>query len=74
MFAGVNENFISAAAEGDLVMAKESVDLDAFQDVAAESRSDISPIEWDVQRAARAISKKMVALFRTKLHEVTADA
>jgi hypothetical protein len=41
MFADVNENFVSNAVEGALVMAEDSVDLDAFQDVAAESRPDI---------------------------------
>jgi hypothetical protein len=30
MFAGVNENFISTAVEGALVMAGESVDLNAL--------------------------------------------
>jgi hypothetical protein len=55
---GVNENFISAAVEGALVMAVESIDLDALQDVATESRAAILPMERDVQRAACTILKK----------------
>jgi hypothetical protein len=58
MFAGVNENFISAVVKGALMMAGESIDLDALQDVAAESGADILPMRRDVQRVARAVSKK----------------
>jgi uncharacterized protein with HEPN domain len=83
MFTSVNENFVSTAIEGALVMARESVDLDAFQDVAPESEPDIFPVDRNVWRAARAVSKKwwrsfgynyVLAAIRTKLHEVTADA
>jgi hypothetical protein len=83
MFVGVNENFFSAAVEGALVMARESDDLDAFQDVAAESRPDILPVDRDVWRAARTVSKKwwcsfgynyVLAAIRTKFCEVTIDA
>jgi hypothetical protein len=45
MFAGLNENFVSAAVEGALVMAGESVDLDALQDPAAVSGVHILPTE-----------------------------
>jgi hypothetical protein len=83
MFAGVNENFVSATVEGALVVIGESIDLDAFQDVVAESRAYILPADRDVRRAARALSKKwwrsfgynyVMAAIRTKIHEVTADA
>jgi hypothetical protein len=36
MFAGVNENFVSATVEGALVMVGDFVDLDALQNVAAD--------------------------------------
>jgi hypothetical protein len=64
-------------------MAGESDDLDAFQDVAAESRPGILPVDRDVWRAARAVSKKWWCSFgynyvldaiRTKFCEVTVDA
>jgi hypothetical protein len=58
MFVGVNKNFVFAIVEGALVMAGESIDLDAFQDVAAESGLDIFPVDRDVRRVARAVSKK----------------
>jgi hypothetical protein len=37
----VNKNFISAAVKGALVMAGESIDLNALQDAAAVSGADI---------------------------------
>jgi hypothetical protein len=58
MFGGVNENFVTAAIEGALIMAGSSVDLDALQDAAAASGVDILPAERDVRRAARMVSKK----------------
>jgi hypothetical protein len=79
MFAGVNENFISIVVEGALVMAEESVDLDALQDVAAERGTSIWPTGRDVQRDAHTVSKKwwcsfgydyVLAAIRTKLREV----
>jgi hypothetical protein len=57
VFAGVNENFVSAAVEGALAMAGDSVDLDTIQDAATVSDADILPTEKDVQRAACAIAK-----------------
>jgi hypothetical protein len=82
MFVGVNENFISTIVEGALVMAEESIDLYAFQDVAAESGPFILSLERDVRRAECTVSKKwwrsfgynyVLAAICTKLHEVTAD-
>jgi hypothetical protein len=58
MFAGVNENFISAMVEGTLVMAGSSVYLGALWTVAVDNRANILPMEKDARRAARAISKK----------------
>jgi hypothetical protein len=57
VFAGVNENFVSAAVEGALAMAGDSVDLDTIQDAATVSDADILPTEKDVQRAACTIAK-----------------
>jgi hypothetical protein len=58
MFNGVNENFATAAIEGALVMARDSVDLDAVQGAAAKSGVDILPVEHNVWRVTRAVSKK----------------
>jgi hypothetical protein len=58
MFAGVNENFVSTAIEGTLVMAGDSVDFDGLQTTAAESEADILPANRDVRGAARVVSKK----------------
>jgi hypothetical protein len=48
VFAGVNENFISATVEGTFVLAGDSVVLAALQTVAADSGADILPVERDV--------------------------
>jgi hypothetical protein len=48
VFVGVNENFISAAVEGPLIMARDSVDLAALQAMATDSGVDILPTDWDV--------------------------
>jgi hypothetical protein len=58
MFSGVNENFASAAIEGALAMAGDSVDLDTVRGVATESSADVLPVESGVQRAMRAVLKK----------------
>jgi hypothetical protein len=58
MFSSVNENFASAATEGALAMAEDSIDLDAMQNAAGEGGADVLPTGPAVQRAARAISKK----------------
>jgi hypothetical protein len=79
VFAGVKENFISAAVEGALVMVGESIDLDALQEAVAVSGADILATERDVWSAACAVSKKwwcsfgydyVLGAIRTKLHEV----
>jgi hypothetical protein len=79
MFAGVNKNFVSAVVKGALMMAGDSVDLNALQSVAADSGADILPAERDVRRVARAVSKKwwcsfgynyMLAAIRTKHEKV----
>jgi hypothetical protein len=82
MFACVNENFISAAVEGTLVMASQSIDLGALHDVASMSETDILPAKRDVRRAAHMVSKKwwrsfgydyMLGAIRVKLREVTTN-
>jgi hypothetical protein len=55
MFGGANENFVTHAVEGTLLMAKDSVDLDAVQSTAAESGADVLPAKRDVWRAARSV-------------------
>jgi hypothetical protein len=80
---GINENFISTAVEGGLVMAGQYVDLSALKDAATVSGADILPMEQVVRRAARAVSKKwwrsfsydyVLAAIRMKLHEVTTNS
>jgi hypothetical protein len=82
MFGGVNENFITAAVEGALVMAGSSVDLDTLQDAAAISGVDILLTEHDVRRATCAVSEKwwhpfgydyMLDAIRARLREVVAN-
>jgi hypothetical protein len=77
IFASVNKNFIFAVVECALVMAEESVDLNALQDVAAESRAKFLLAKRYVRRAACAVSKKwlrsfsydyVLATIHTKLH------
>jgi hypothetical protein len=58
MFGGINENFATVAIEGAVVMAGDSVDLDALQSTAAESGADLLPTERDMWRATRALLKK----------------
>jgi hypothetical protein len=66
MFAGVNENLVSAVVEGALIMAGESVDLNALQGAAAVGGADILPTEQDVRRVACGI-EEVVALLRLRL-------
>jgi hypothetical protein len=79
VFAGVNENFISSTVEGALMMAGDSVDLNAIQDVAVASGANILPTAREVQRAARAVAKNWWRSFgyeyvldaiHSRLHEV----
>jgi hypothetical protein len=58
MFCGVNEIFATAAIEGALVLAGDSVDLEAVWVVASEGGADILPAGSSVRKAARAVSKK----------------
>jgi hypothetical protein len=37
MFGGINENFVTPAVEGALMMVGDSVDLDALQSTTTES-------------------------------------
>jgi hypothetical protein len=52
VFSGINENFISVAVEGVLVMASDPVDLAALQASIADSGADIIPGGRDVQKTA----------------------
>jgi hypothetical protein len=79
MFAGINENFISVAIDGTLMIAGDSVDLAALQTVTIDSEADILHMGRDVQKVARAVSKKwwrsfgydfVLAAIRAKLSEV----
>jgi hypothetical protein len=81
VFADVNKNFISAMVDDTFILAGDSVDLAALQTVAADSGADILPVEQDVRRAARAVSKKwwrsfiydyVLVAVQAKLHEVVA--
>jgi ATP:corrinoid adenosyltransferase len=57
VFVGVNKNFASAAVEGTLIMAGNSIDLAALQTMATDSGSNILPVERDVRKATHAVSK-----------------
>jgi hypothetical protein len=63
MFIGVNENSTTAAIEGALTMAGDSVDLDVMRSTAAKCGTDVLPTGPDVRRAAWAVSKKWWRLF-----------
>jgi hypothetical protein len=58
MFCGVNENFATAAIEGALVLAGDSVDLEAVRVGASEGGTVVLPAGSSVQKAVRAVSKK----------------
>jgi hypothetical protein len=58
MLSGVNENLATTVIEGALAMAGDLVDLDVVRGMAAESGADVLPVGHNVQRAARAVSKK----------------
>jgi hypothetical protein len=83
VFAGTNENFVSATVEGTLVMAGNSVNHAALQASAADSGSDILPGERDVHRTAHVVSQKWwhsfgykstLASVQARLHEVNVHA
>jgi hypothetical protein len=82
VFAGMNENLISAAVKSALIMAGEFVDLDTIQDATAASGANILPAKHDVRRVVRTVSKKWWCSFgyddvldaiRTRLHDVIAN-
>jgi hypothetical protein len=58
VFSDVNENLVSAAVEGALVMAVGSVDLAALQASIAVSGADVLPGERDVRKASHAVARK----------------
>jgi hypothetical protein len=79
VFAGVNENFVSATVEGTLVMVGDSIDFATMQTMAADSRACIVQVERDMRRATCAVSKKwwrsfnyeyVLGAIRAKLREV----
>jgi hypothetical protein len=63
MFAGVNENFVSAMVEGTLVMAGDSIDLAALWTMAADSGADILSVGRDAKGHMGGF-EKMVVLVR----------
>jgi hypothetical protein len=58
VFFGVNENFASAAVEGALAMARDSVDLADLQASAAVSRADELPGGRDIRKTTRTTERK----------------
>jgi hypothetical protein len=58
MFSGMNENFATAAIEGALLMAEDSVDLDDVWGAATEIDAVFFPAGHNIRRAAWAVSKK----------------
>jgi hypothetical protein len=52
MFCGVNENFATAAIEGALVLAGDSIDLKVVRTAASEAGTDILPAASGLQKAA----------------------
>jgi hypothetical protein len=63
VFAGVNKIFVFATIEGALVMAGNSVDLDAIQDAVVASGANIFAREEGCMEGCMRGSKKLVALF-----------
>jgi hypothetical protein len=58
MLCCVNENFATAAIEGALALASDSVDFDVVRVAASEGGVDVLPTGSSVRKAARAVSKK----------------
>jgi hypothetical protein len=52
VFSSVNENFVTAAVEGALVLASDSIDLEAVWIGASEAGADILPAASGVRKAA----------------------
>jgi hypothetical protein len=59
VFSGVNENFSSAAIEGALAMARDSIDLDTGRSAAAQGGMDVLPTGPDVRKAVWAVLTKL---------------
>jgi hypothetical protein len=66
MFSGVNENFATAAIEGALALAGNSVDLEGVQVATSEGGTDVLPAVSGMRKAARAVSKKWWRSFSYK--------
>jgi hypothetical protein len=56
VFSSVNENFATAAIEGALTMAGDSIDLDVVRDIAVEGGADVFPTGSNVRRVTWAVS------------------
>jgi hypothetical protein len=63
VFNGVNENVATAAIEGALTLAGDSVDLEAVRTGSSKAGVDILPTVSGIRKAARAFSKKWWRLF-----------
>jgi hypothetical protein len=55
LFSSVNENFATAAIEGALAMASDSIDLDVVQRAATEGGAYVLPTGSNVRRVTRAV-------------------
>jgi hypothetical protein len=58
VFNGVNENFATAAIQGALALAGNSVDPEAVRAAAFEADVNILPAASGIRKAVRAVSKK----------------
>jgi hypothetical protein len=58
MLSGVNENFPTAAIEGALAMAGDSIDHDIVWGATAEGGADVLLVGSNVRRVTQAVSKK----------------
>jgi hypothetical protein len=58
MFCGVNENFATAAIEGALALASDSVDFEVMRVAASQGDADVLPARSGMRKAARAVWKK----------------
>jgi hypothetical protein len=52
VFSGINENFATAAIEGALTLADDSIDLEAVRTGASKAGTDILPDASGVQKVA----------------------
>jgi hypothetical protein len=63
VFSGINENLATAAIEGALTLADDSIDLEAVRTGASKAGTNILPDASGVQKVAWVISKKWWRLF-----------